>query len=249
MSREEALAEARQFGMIGLARQDAAHARSSASPWARATDALGSDALAARGSMWGDWQGSSQGYEGFELTGIGEGGGGKGEGIGLGSIGTLGHGLGRPGDGTGGAGSPDGHTFSHWGDRAGTVGIGRGSAGIGHGLISRRKSWPRWGGGYGGYVSGRLPPESILRIIRQNLGRARLCYENGLRRNPTLAGRVVVRFIIGRDGAVQSSADGGSTLPDPEVVSCIVRAFYGLSFPAPEDGIVTSTYPIVLSPD
>ena len=36
----------------------------------------------------------------------------------------LGHGLGRPGDGTGGAGSPDGQTFSHWGDRAGTVGIG-----------------------------------------------------------------------------------------------------------------------------
>ena len=48
---------------------------------------------------------------------------------------------------------------------------------------------------------------------------------------------------------VASALDGGSTLPDPEVVSCIVRAFYGLSFPAPEDGIVTSTYPIVLSPD
>ena len=98
-------------------------------------------------------------------------------------------------------------------------------------------------------VSGRLPAEVIQRIVRQRFGQFRLCYENGLRHNPALAGRVVVRFIIGRDGAVQSSADGGSTLPDPEVVSCIVRAFYGLSFPAPEDGIVTSTYPIVLSPD
>ena len=37
-------------------------------------------------------------------------------------------------------------------------------------------------------VNGRLPPEVIQRIVRQNFGRFRLCYENGLRNNPNLAG-------------------------------------------------------------
>jgi outer membrane biosynthesis protein TonB len=83
--------------------------------------------------------------------------------------------------------------------------------------------------------------------VRQNHGRFRFCYEQGLARNPALGGHVTVRFVIGRDGAVSSVADGGSTLPDPAVVSCVVRAFYGLSFPQPEGGIVTVTYPIVFS--
>ena len=53
-------------------------------------------------------------------------------------------------------------------------------------------------------VNGRLPPEVIQRIVRQNFGRFRLCYENGLRNNPNLQGRVSVRFVIGRDGAVSN---------------------------------------------
>jgi hypothetical protein len=97
-------------------------------------------------------------------------------------------------------------------------------------------------------VSGRLPPEIIQRIVRQNAGRFRLCYENGLRGNPNLQGRVSVRFIIGRDGAVSSVGNGGSDLPDTSVVSCVTRAFYGLSFPQPEDGIVTVVYPIMFTP-
>jgi len=96
-------------------------------------------------------------------------------------------------------------------------------------------------------VSGRLPPEVIQRIVRQNFGRFRLCYENGLRNNPNLQGRVVVRFVIGRDGRV-SNVGGGGDLPDGGVTSCVTRAFYGLSFPQPEGGIVTVSYPIVFTP-
>ena len=102
---------------------------------------------------------------------------------------------------------------------------------------------------FGGYsVSGRLPPEVIQRIVRQNFGRFRACYEDGLRTNPSLQGRVTVRFVIGRDGAVSNASDGGSDLPDAGVVACVVRAFRGLSFPQPEGGIVTVTYPITFSP-
>ncbi|HSO36786.1 MAG TPA: AgmX/PglI C-terminal domain-containing protein, partial [Labilithrix sp.] len=97
-------------------------------------------------------------------------------------------------------------------------------------------------------VSGRLPPEVIQRIVRQSFGRFRLCYENGLRTNPALRGRVSVKFVIDRSGAVSAAADGGSDLPDRAVVACLVRSFGNLSFPQPEGGIVTVIYPLVFEP-
>lgn len=96
-------------------------------------------------------------------------------------------------------------------------------------------------------VSGRLPPEIIQRIVRQNYGRFRMCYEQGLGRNPGLQGRVSVRFVIDPAGAVANVASTGSDLPDAGVVGCVARAFYGLSFPRPESGIVTVVYPILFS--
>ncbi len=97
-------------------------------------------------------------------------------------------------------------------------------------------------------VNGRLPPEVIQRIVRQNFGRLRLCYENGLRTDPKLAGRVSVKFVIDRSGSVSTAQDGGSDLPNAGVVSCVVRAFGKLTFPQPEGGIVTVVYPIIFSP-
>ena len=88
----------------------------------------------------------------------------------------------------------------------------------------------------------------MQRIVRQNYGRFRQCYENGLRGNPNLTGRVTARFVIGREGSVTNVQNGGSDLPDSGVVSCVVAAFYGLSFPTPEAGIVTVSYPIMFSP-
>ena len=97
-------------------------------------------------------------------------------------------------------------------------------------------------------VTGRLPPEVIQRIVRQNLGRFRLCYENGLRQNPKLTGQVTVRFTIDRAGAVSSAKDERSDLPDAGVVACVVRAYGSLSFPAPEGGSVSVVYPMSFSP-
>ena len=97
-------------------------------------------------------------------------------------------------------------------------------------------------------MNGRLPAEVIQRIVRQNFGRFRLCYENGLRTKPKLQGRVSVKFVIDPNGAVESVGNAGSDMPDAGVVSCVQRAFYGLSFPQPEEGMVTVTYPITFSP-
>lgn len=95
---------------------------------------------------------------------------------------------------------------------------------------------------------GRLPPSVIQKIVRANYGAFRKCYEAGLARNVNLQGKVVVRFVIERDGSVGDVANGGSDLPDQEVQTCIVDAFRGLTFPQPRNGIVTVVYPIMLQP-
>ena len=51
-----------------------------------------------------------------------------------------------------------------------------------------------------------------------------------------------------RSAFVASLWNGGSDLPDTSVVSCVVRAFHELSFPQPEEGLVTVTYPITFNP-
>ena len=97
-------------------------------------------------------------------------------------------------------------------------------------------------------TNGRIPGEVIQRIVRQNSGRFRLCYEAGLRGNPSLEGRVAVRFIIDRQGAVSIAQDGDSDLPDTSVRKCVVQSFFNLSFPAPDSGTVTVNYPLVFTP-
>ncbi len=218
--------QAAEFGMVALLSGDP---KAPSAPWGT-LGAEGADDRSAMGNMWGVSIGDALGMGGFGLSGTGEGGGGLGEGIGLGKVGTLGH-----GDGTG-----DGLGF----------GPGKGGLGTGHGP------------GSGGHVAkapnpmregiiesnGRIPRETIQRVVRANFGRFRACYESGLRNNPGLTGRVVTKFVIGRDGAVGVSQDGGSDMPDRGVVNCIVRSYQNLSFPSPEGGVVTVVYPLMFSP-
>ena len=224
-SRAQFLADASSFGMIGLLNSGLGGDPNAV------TVAWGSDVTSGRdqknalGNMWGQSIDEAGGADGLGLSGIGDGGGGQWNGIGLGHIGTVGN-----GNGTG-----DGQDFGN---------------GRSHGLlpgthVAKSPSSMRVGVPS---VGGRIPPEIIQRTVRQNSGRFKFCYEAGLRNNPNLAGRVSVRFIINHDGSVSSAANGGSDLPDAAVVSCVTRAFFGISFPQPENGIVTVTYPIVFSP-
>jgi len=180
------------------------------------------DPLSASGNMWGDEIGDSFGAGGLALSGIGEGGGGRGEGIGLGKLGTVGR----------GAGSGTGQGF-----------------GSGHGRLGRshraRRPAVRMSGTT---VSGRLPPEIIRRIVRQQIGRIRACYQQALNRSPQLSGRLVTRFVIGRDGKVSNAGVTGS-LGNAAVSRCVVRAISAMTFPRPAGGIVTVSYPFVFSPN
>jgi hypothetical protein len=222
LAQRMSVAEAREFGIIGLLNTGAAgDPKAPTVPWG-GDHTLGNDPISAMGNMFGGELGEAAGG-GLGLTGIGEGGGGYGEGIGLGHIGPYGHGAGL-GLGQG------------FGNSAGRLSRGHATTG------------PSIRAGVTHVDKGRLPPEVIQRVVRQNFGRFRHCYDQALTRNPNLQGRVAARFVIDRSGAVSNVTNGGSDLPDSNVVSCVLGAFYGLSFPAPEGGVVTVVYPIAFSP-
>lgn len=221
LSRADAIRDARDFGMIGLIATMSGDQDTISADWA--TRAQGNDPFAADGNMWADSLGPSGGFGGLGLSSDGLGGGGPAENFGLGEINT-GHSMGKC-----------------FGIGCSGIGVSGGHRGPGHTTDAPKIRQKEVVG------STRIPAEVIQRVIQRNYGRFRGCYETGLKANPALAGRVSVAMTISADGSVTSVANAGSDLPDANVVSCIVRNFGGLNFPAP-DAVVHIVYPLALSP-
>ncbi len=222
LSRAEAIELASTFGMVALLTGD--ESRHVSAPWAM--DTSGSDAVDAVGDLFSDDLADGWGRAGLHLENDGSGGGGRAKVIGL---------FDGPGC--------DSFFCPGRGDERGKFVGWRRKGGMPEHQVKPVDGWDPTT-----TVSGRIPPAAIQRIVRNNYGRFRACYETGLRTNPSLAGRVTTRFVIDRDGKVANAASGGSDLPDSGVVSCVVSKFYSLSFPKPEGGVVTVSYPIMFAP-
>lgn len=99
-------------------------------------------------------------------------------------------------------------------------------------------------------TTGGLRDDSIHRVVRQSFARIRACYSMALKSRPRLEGHVSVLFVIDKTGAVLSSRQKESTLPDEGVARCIVRTFAAMSFPELENvEKVTVVYAIELGPE
>jgi hypothetical protein len=219
-AREVLLSEASMFGAVELLGSMAgSEPRSLSARWGRDT-ASGADDESALGHIFGDTIDDAVGAGGLDGLGPGEGGGGHADSIGLLDMEGLRRGPGGPESGIGVGRAPHGRTHTAT------------ASPVREELTT---------------VNGHLRPEVIQRVVRQNFGRFRFCYEAALRANPGLQGRVVVKFAIDRSGAVALSTDAGSDLSDPAVTACVVRAFADLSFPPPDGGTVMVVYPLVFS--
>ncbi len=98
-------------------------------------------------------------------------------------------------------------------------------------------------------LAGGLSKEAIRRTVRSHMSEIRHCYEQGLRSQPDLAGRVSVRFAVRADGAVLSSQVAGSSLQSASTEQCMAGAVRRWAFPASDNGSVTIvTYPFVVVP-
>jgi hypothetical protein len=227
LSHEEKQALVKDFGMLGLLATMNADPNAPTVPWG---DVLGgADRESHLGALFGPDPADSWGIGGLALGRNDEGGGGNNLGTGINDVGELSQSLDRR------IGGNDPGGFGH--------GCGGKPCFLGRHEVGAKLRMPREI-----VTNGHLPGEVIQRIIRQNAGRFRACYEGGLRTNPSLEGRVEVRFIIDRQGQVSVAQDGASDLPNAAVRSCIVKSFYALSFPSPDNGTVTVVYPIALTP-
>jgi hypothetical protein len=87
----------------------------------------------------------------------------------------------------------------------------------------------------------------IRRIVRQNMGRFRACYQRELTRDPELTARAVPKFTIAPDGSVVavtiSPSTGLSSLD-----ACLTAAFRALAFPRFDGGNVVVSYPLIFEP-
>jgi hypothetical protein len=97
-------------------------------------------------------------------------------------------------------------------------------------------------------VSEGIPADLVRRVMRQNFGRFRLCYEAGLKRAPKLRGSVALHYTIELDASISSVSTEGSTVPDREVLACFAKAVVGLSFPRPERAPVNVSFEVQLFP-
>ncbi|MCX4244112.1 AgmX/PglI C-terminal domain-containing protein [Paraliomyxa miuraensis] len=98
-------------------------------------------------------------------------------------------------------------------------------------------------------VTGSLDKDIIRRIVRAHINEVRYCYTMGLTKDPALAGKVEVSFIISPSGSVSSATVASSTLTDSTVDYCIAKAVKRWKFPKPTGGgVVAVKYPFVLEP-
>ncbi|HEY0096344.1 MAG TPA: AgmX/PglI C-terminal domain-containing protein, partial [Archangium sp.] len=96
--------------------------------------------------------------------------------------------------------------------------------------------------------SSEVDREALARYIKSRLKAIQGCYEKELKRNPSLKGKVMVRFNIlpsGRTGEIEIEEN---TLGNDAVASCIRTVVRGWMFPFKPDDEVPVAYPFVFTP-
>lgn len=93
-----------------------------------------------------------------------------------------------------------------------------------------------------------LSHDIIRRVMRTASSNIKKCYQEGLRKDPNLAGKVTVTFTVDPKGMVQNAA-ARSSLADENVTSCVLGHVRSLRFPVSQGGDTTVTFPFVFKPD
>ena len=169
------------------------------------------------------------------LDGVGGLIGAKGVQMGSGGFSSRGSGLGGGGKAYSGGG-------------LGLDGIGQDARDFGEGALGERtegtiKSLDD------GIVLGGLEKSQIDAVIKRNINRFKYCYQRELTKDPSLGGKVVVKFTITRDGEVSVAQTKASSMGSPAVEGCLNATMMKLGFPEPTGGgIVIVSYPFLFAP-
>ncbi len=94
-------------------------------------------------------------------------------------------------------------------------------------------------------VDGTLDTTVLVKEIRSRIRAITACYEAGLKRNPNLGGKIVLRFEISQVGKVTSADIENDTMKDEEVAGCIKSRVLTWRLPAPSGGSAQFSYPFI----
>ena len=108
-------------------------------------------------------------------------------------------------------------------------------------LLSCATAEPHWAGA-------RLSPGTVGRVMLSRMGEVQKCYSAELKKNSKIAGTVLIEFTLGARGHVGTAALAEYDESVKEVGLCIVRDAYNWTFPAPEAGSATLSYPFSFAP-
>ncbi len=150
-------------------------------------------------------------------------------------------GLGSRGSGLGGGGTAEAL------GGLGTAGRGSGASGYGSGgghFGSTGEGATALGGDP--IILGALDKSLIDAVIKRHMNQLRYCYQRELLGDPDLAGKIVVKFVVAKDGTVSSATTKRTTMNNSAVENCINGRFMRFQFPEPKGGgIVIVSYPFV----
>jgi TonB family protein len=145
-----------------------------------------------------------------------------------------------------------GLTASGWSGGAGGDG-GPSGSGTGGGAVGGA------GSGVGGVVGGtgtggagaRAPGRSnasLLAVVRRYAPGIQFCYDNELKRNPSLRGKIVVSLVVAASGEVLEAAIVADSLGAPAMRECVLAQLRAWKFPAIPEGTVAFNTPFVFTP-
>lgn len=86
--------------------------------------------------------------------------------------------------------------------------------------------------------------EDISKNISERRADARACYEAGLKRVPTMQGKIIINFAIDSEGVVGETSQGmqDGQIEDPEVVACVSEVIKTVRFAGSPKGKTTRAY-------
>jgi len=107
------------------------------------------------------------------------------------------------------------------------------------------------GGGSGNGRSGGgeyRSNESLLSVVRRYAPGIQFCYDNELKKNPGLRGKLVVSLTVLANGGVSDATIVENSLRSPAVTQCVLSQIRGWQFPAIPHGATSFKTPFVFTP-
>ncbi len=96
--------------------------------------------------------------------------------------------------------------------------------------------------------SSEIDQGKLNSFVRARMGLVKACYENALKRNPNLKGKLTIRFTILETGGLADIVTALNTIGSSEVASCIIGTMRTWRTQFRPSGPVTVEYPFVFSP-